>query len=939
MSALFHNILRRRGLRVRAILLFCAILQAALLGLIGARWWAGRNNSLYGRGDWSVVKDEGKFVFHTYEYMFGPLTGSILPLNASMGFQEVLFRQPEDESRRLRRLRAEILLSRDAYLWVVLRKSDSGLRAFRLSRSEGYPSGFFRYGPEGDLLSGETFDLPLHRDHNELDLRFERNSIILSLNGEKIRRIEDFATARGRFGFRGCGNLRAACAVKNIRLDFEDPLQPERRWSFVEKFNTRREVRRLFPLTAALAVGLLVWRLWRRSILAGLLPPGRRSWFLLSDDLAFLIVLLLTAGGAYYGLSTAIPFGFLAAELASWTLLAIGRKGTRFPGRVPAASSLLFPAAGLLLLLAAVGRHGRYFGRSRMVSPGSMSYVHLDAMHLDPDPGTTAGSFRLESPVTLVPGRPFFIPGRSFREQRILMSFVPEAETTLDLVFQQQTFRTRGDPAGEPILYQRRTLRLSARSDVASGMSPETSFRLNPVYRLHGSVRPGETNHLELVSTGRGVTVQLNGETTDYPGLYPLAYGETGAMVFENSVRIERLEVAALGVAAGRGGPGRWMALLWIGLFLGAVLLLWPADRRAWSARIGWCAAAAWPAMLYLAGTAGLSPGGRFFLGMERVLWMDILLAAAASGYLFLVLLLRKTSRAAPAAFNLAVVVLLALVLLVVWDYLPDDHPVKARSQAHVIFPAAEPVERSPNSAPWYTNNRLIGANTYLIHQQFGGKTITVPKPAGTVRVFGLGGSQAWGSGAASSAETFYALLGRELTARGLPVEMYNASVNGMGIPNILNVFLNIILPFEPDILIIDTGLNDSMALRQIRNEDRRSGHREILFDLFGQILDLAGEHGIDVLLCLEPVSGEMPLRPDADLYRGLTTLAAESGVPVVSPLAAVAEAEVDSFVWWDMAHFAPYGHTVMTRLLLPETESLVRRRLGRMEAERRDEK
>jgi len=904
------------------------VLQAGLLGFSGAQWWAMRNNSLYGRGDWIVGKDRGKFVFHTYEYMFQPLRHSMLHLNASMGFQEVLYRDPEDGSRRLRRLRAECFIGGRAYLWVILRKNDSGSEAICLSRSPDHPSGYFRYGPAGDLLYREEFDLPSARDFNELDLRFESGGYLLTLNGEEVRRLDAAGPARGHFGFRGCGNLRVSCAVKNIRLDFEDPRDPDRLWSVTKKFNTRREVRRLFPPLAAGALILLAWRVWRRRLLGALLPPGSRTSFFRRDDLVFLCLLAVTAAASYRGAALAIPLGILGAEAGTWILLVIGRKDAGAPGRIPAVSGLLFAAVGLILLLGAAVRHGRYFGRSRLVRPGDMSYIHLDALHLDPPPGAVSEPFRLAEPVTLVPGRPFFVPNGSFREQLIEMTFIPEPETTLDLVFQQQTFRTRGDPEGEPILYQRRTLRLSTREKVASGMSPESSFRLNPVYRINGAVMAGVKNRLELTSTSRGVTVRLNGEETAFPGIAPLAGGETGVMVFENSARIERLEVSPLGAAGGWAGPAVGNVLPWIWPFAAAVLLLWPAERRGWLSRIVLTASAAFPGLLYLAGVGGLSPGEVFFLGMERVLWMDILLSASAVAYLFLVIILRRTSRAAPLAFNLAAVALLVSVLIGVWDYLPDGHPVKARWQKHVILPAGEPAAASPPSAPWYTDNRRIGANTYMIHQQFGGRSIAVPKPAGTVRVFGLGGSQAWGSGAAGSDETFYALLGRELAGRGLPVEIYNASVNGVGVPAILNIFRDILLPFEPDLLILDTGLNDSMALRQIRSDPAREKHREILIDLFGRILDLAAENGIDVILCQEPMSLEMPLRPDPVLYEQLAELTRRAGFPVVSPLAALAEAEPSTFLWWDLAHLTPYGHNLMARLLLPEAEAVVRRRL-----------
>lgn len=922
---------RWRGVRRRLFppLLFI-VLQTGFLSFAGAAWWAVCNNSLYGRGAWIVGKDEGKFVFQTYEFMFRPLKDSMVRLNASMGFQEILYREPEDASRRLTRLRAECAIGSGGYLWIILRKGPEGLQALRISRWSERPSGFFRFGSEGDLLHAETFNIPDLENMTQVDLRFEPGTHVISINGAEIRRIADPSPAVGRFGFRGCGNVRVLCGVKNIRMDFEDPQASSRRWSVTEKFNTRREIRRLLPPMLLVALMVLGLRAWRRWIVDMLLAPEPRGVFHFRDDIATTGALAGAALAAHAGIATAIPFSFLAAEASTWILLAASRRGAGLPptSRSKVIAGLAFAAVGLLLVFGATGRHGRFLGRHRMASPGNMSYVHLDALLLDPPSAAATGPFRLDAPVTVMPGRPLFVPGRAYRGQRIRMAFVPDANTTLDLVFHQQTFRTRGDPNGEPILYQRRTLRLTTRADAASGLSPMMNTRVNPVYRMNSVVIPGETNTLELTSGPRGVTLRLNGELTEYPGIQLLARGETGVMVFENSVRIETLDIVPLEAEDG-ASPAR-DAVAWLWPFAIAVTLLWPVNRRDWLAHAGLCAAAAFPILLYFAGAWFLSPGTLFFLGAERVLWMDLLLVSSMVAYLGLVLLLRPSCRAAPVAFNLAAIALIVFTALTIWDHLPDDHRLKSKWQAHVILPAGEPAKVRRGDVPWYADNRRIGANTYMIHQQFGGRTIAMPKPPGSVRIFGLGGSQAWGSGAADSSSTFYALLGQELVRNGLPVEMLNAGVNGKGIPNLLVYLREILVLFEPDVLIMDIGLNDSAGLRQIRSEVSRDRHRMSLLDLYRQILDFAAERGIDVILCQEPMSWELPLRPDTALYDGLADLTRRAGGRVISPQAVLREAEASAFVWWDTAHLAPHGHVLLARLLAPETESVVRCRLSR---------
>lgn len=118
-----------------------------------AWWWASRNNTLFANGNWISGKDSGKFVFYSYDFLFRPLRHCCVNLSADMGYQEILYRQPEPAHRRVRALEAKFLLGPGAYLWVEIHKSGLAVLAARISRNSDYPSGFYLFSSSGELAS------------------------------------------------------------------------------------------------------------------------------------------------------------------------------------------------------------------------------------------------------------------------------------------------------------------------------------------------------------------------------------------------------------------------------------------------------------------------------------------------------------------------------------------------------------------------------------------------------------------------------------------------------------------------------------------------------------------------------------------------------------------------------------------------------------------
>lgn len=201
-----------------------------------------------------------------------------------------------------------------------------------------------------------------------------------------------------------------------------------------------------------------------------------------------------------------------------------------------------------------------------------------------------------------------------------------------------------------------------------------------------------------------------------------------------------------------------------------------------------------------------------------------------------------------------------------------------------------------------------------------------MPKPQGMARIFLVGGSQAWGAGAADSHSTFAELLERRLRNRGLPVEISNAGVNGAGISKIRIYYDQQLRQFHPDIILADIGLNDSAVLAQKKKSSARRRHVRRLLSTFNQLLDPCARDKADFILRLEPMSMELALCPDPYYYEGLKSAVQKRGCTVIELLEVTAKMERHSMLWWDTAHLAPTGHHLVARLLEGPTAQVVAR-------------
>ena len=463
------------------------------------------------------------------------------------------------------------------------------------------------------------------------------------------------------------------------------------------------------------------------------------------------------------------------------------------------------------------------------------------------------------------------------------------------------------------------------------GIAVHTGNRPAPFISIGRRPVPNVSHHLEVISDSAGLRVVLDGKETVVRRFQPLGFGETGLLCLEGEVEVLSLSVKPLSGQSRGYIPALFTG---VGLPLAALTLISLLLRPVCPERLKTGAAVSWsvlfPPSVYVLAGLFLGPDTLRYTGRDHLLWLDICLAASGLVALGLIVLLRRCFRAPTVTFNAAALATIAAAVVAAWDGLPEKHPLRLRFTETAEPPGEVIPGNRGHVGPWYSNNRYIGANTYVWRQQFGGERLQVPKPRGVVRIFLLGGSQAWGSGAADSQSTFAELLEQQLRSQGLPVEVFNAGVNGAGMSKVLEYYRQLVRTFEPDIVLADVGLNDSAVLAQKKNPRYRVKHARLLLSLFSRLLNECKKDGTDLVLCLAPMSGELALKPDPFYYSGLAAVASSNNFAVVDPGPTMLEKERNHLVWWDTAHLAPYGHRLMADILYEPVARAVRKRLAR---------
>jgi lysophospholipase L1-like esterase len=908
------------------------LFQVIFLSAALTSWWAQKNNHIFGNEHWLVGKNMGKFVFYTFQFMFRPIENGRINLNSEMGNQELLYHLPEDDSRRLTQLTFESAVSSNTYLWIELQKTQNGMLACRLSRTSKYKSGFYKYNSVGELtqyipLENEGF-IP-SESWSSYRLSRENDIWLLFNESERIGSISDDLPAEGYFGFRGSGNISGKTFVRNISISFIDPRNSTVKWEYDESFRSSDLQSSILFVIIAVAIVFTAARCTRQNlIIAELsLTAGRR--YFLWDNGVFVLLLMVLFVLPSKSLSIFIPASLVGGELISVRSFWLARRYMKNAG--DRRSSVLVPYVSLIVLcvLFASGfvRHGEWLGRVDRSIWSNLENIHPSAFILSPSGKNRPPHFTVTTPRELVPGKPLYTQESAFRYQQIEVDFEMPTECTFDLVFQQQSYQTFGDPKGELLPLQRRLLRLSTRQDVPWGLSTRSRTQTAPFLKINGEIHTDRINTLSFTQNKDTFTLVLNGAVTVVPDFNTLGYGETGFSVFEKNVVLHRVDITAL---ENETRQRFVLPLLGFILPIGAALLLWlllfPLTRASFSRAVRLTVITLFIPGMFIVFSLPLATNELVYLGSLRLAWLDLTLIGAALSLFHLFPLFHGQIRQGAIVSNVLLLALFSFVGLFTWDYLlPDNHPLRLRFDHNVVAPADAVQGNHDISSTWYSNNRLAVANTYVWHQHFGGKPVTVPKPENSIRIFTMGGSQAWGSGAADSESTYAALLEDKLQAQGYEVEIYNGGVNGAGISRVYTSFRDLILPFEPDLLILDVGLNDSVALGRVGNVKERQKMIRRIMENYTALLQLCRRNKVSLILVHEAMNMESALRKNTRVYGRMAELTANAGFLVLDSYTYFAETQADYMYWWDPAHFSPMGHQAFAAYLYPHVENILK--------------
>lgn len=910
-------------------LFFVSIFFANILvvGFLSINWWASKDNTLFQNGRWDIGKDTGKFVFQTFEFMSAPLNDSTIALTNNMGFQEILYKKNDSVNRRLEELSCSLYLGPQAYIWIELEKVGQRMLGVRLSVNEDYKSGFFTYSVDGKLTSKQLIHLPNKPTNNWTHVSLVRKNNIwtLLLNDQEIATTPVINQAESTFGFRGCSSGREMY-LRDITMKFVDPVT-SKNWIEKEDFGPSSSKKHVAPWIFIITSFVLLVKIVRDETLAHFLSSNKAIHFNILCQLSLFIPVSIALFSFSKGYIYSIPLCFLIAEIVVVLSFAFFYK----PNKKDVVSRKWVSIVYVFLILIVSG--AVYFVNDTMLQSSSkvanknLSRINPDIYITSPQKSPAQSPYVATDPISITAGQPFFVPG-VFRQQKIDLVFSLPEKTTLDIVFQQQSFLTRGDLEGEEIPLQRRLLRLSTKPGVVSGLSTETGVRSAPFVKLNGELLSRRDNNLSISVTNKGIELNLNEVITNFDQFALLGFGETGFLTYENSVHLSSVSVAPTELKL--VSDYRIYTLIFLTPFLIA-FLFYLCFRLAGpiplldTLTLGLCSY--YPIVVLLIASMFLSSEGLHFLSESWLGWFFILTTAFAVNLFCLIIYTKRLIKFPAIYANLLSIFVLTAVTGFIYIILPSDNPIKLHFSKNTIAPGdIAHGEKKHTRSPWYANNTLIGTNIWVWKQRFGGKQAKPGKNRDVVRIFVIGGSQAWGSGAGDSKSTFSTLLENKLLAKGLPVEVLNAGTNSMGLYTITRSNKELLPMYEPDIIIIDIGTNDSGARRMLSGAKKQQKFIHDRLADFISFADFFQNSGVRIILNLEAMCAESydMFFPDTELYDGLRKIAEEKGIPVITPSIVTEQLEKDHPLWWDIAHPTPYGHKVMAEILLPATEQMV---------------
>ena len=130
----------------------------------------------------------------------------------------------------------------------------------------------------------------------------------------------------------------------------------------------------------------------------------------------------------------------------------------------------------------------------------------------------------------------------------------------------------------------------------------------------------------------------------------------------------------------------------------------------------------------------------------------------------------------------------------------------------------------------------------------FRGEEFTEMKSNNTFRIFLLGGSQMFGTGATSDDTTIPGYLNYYIKEQNnsFSIEVINSGLKGVDSRKELLLLQNMLINFNPDLIIIYDGLNDLRA----------GNSSEQLLENWNLMCELGHKNNFDVIISLQPIAG-----------------------------------------------------------------------------------
>jgi|GEM_PF-1754050 len=522
--------------------------------------------------------------------------------------------------------------------------------------------------------------------------------------------------------------------------------------------------------------------------------------------------------------------------------------------------------------------------------------------------------------------------------------------------------------APDPELARGLLLLLSADARLSSGWRREDSLDFEPQGNSGGVLPADQPFELRVVMRGRTLEALVDGVPLTRADDERLAAGALVLLAQRGEASVTDLSVVPAGSEPLPPPSARLELVALLPQALVPVLAL-----VAFAAVGAWLLHRPWPSLLepaafacvpFLLGQAFWRDGDLLPAGLLR--WTGLLAALL----LFLVVILR-TSAGHAGRGCLLLLLVLAGVPLALRVGVPDEAVLPDVRQYNARY-ADWSGERLEEDLLYFTHPRFRQSNLWLAQHRLRSGRHTLAKPAGTRRVLALGGSATWGFRMPPELHLEWpAVLAQQLGPR---VELLNGSFVGAPGFVLLRSFRDVLLHYEPDVLVLSLYHADAAMLSQADEqayyaEITAAGFRRgwlsdarVLADLqpsreryerlvtylpthphalaeawtgpvgeafpparyeaeLRQFAALCAEHAVRLVLVLEPLAGDAPGVWKEEFYAAMRSVAADNGAPCVDPRPALQAAGGDR-LWLDRVHLNDEGHAVVAREVLPAVQA-----------------